>query len=64
MVNIMTNNNTSKTVREIVEENKGKEIHLFDSHGIWGELTLSEINIQYIPDVVKVDGNMVNMYIG
>lgn len=36
MVNIMTNNNTNKTVREIVEENKGKEIHLFDSQGIWG----------------------------
>lgn len=32
----MTNNNTNKTVREIVEENKGKEIHLFDSQGIWG----------------------------
>lgn len=27
---------TNKTVREIVEENKGKEIHLFDSQGIWG----------------------------
>lgn len=60
----MTNNNTNKTVREIVEENKGKEIHLFDSQGIWGELPLSEINMQHIPDVVRINGNIVNMYIG
>lgn len=64
MVNIMTNNNTNKTVREIVEENKGKEIHLFDSQGIWGELPLLEINMQHIPDAIEIDGNIVNMYIG
>ena len=57
-------NNTNKTVREIVEENKGKEIHLFDSQGIWRELPLSEINMQHIPDVVRINGNIVNMYIG
>lgn len=48
----MINNTNNKTVREIVEENKGKEIHLFDSQGIWGELPLSEINMQHIPDAV------------
>ena len=57
-------NNTNKTVREIVEENKGKEIHLFDSQGIWGEFPLSKINMQHIPDVVRINGNIVNMYIG
>lgn len=60
----MTNNNTNKIVREIVEENKGKEIHLLDSQGIWGELPLSETNMQHIPDAVEIDGNIVKMYIG
>lgn len=60
----MINNTNNKTVREIVEENKGKEIHLFDSQGIWGELPLSETNMQHIPDAVEIDGNIVNMYIG
>lgn len=60
----MISNTNNKTVREIVEENKGKEIHLFDSQGIWGELPLSEINMQHIPDAVEIDGNIVNMYIG
>lgn len=60
----MINNNTNKTVREIVEENKGKEIHLLDGQGIWGELPLSETNMHHIPDAVKIDGNIVNMYIG
>ena len=60
----MINNTNNKTVREIIEKNKGKEIHLFDSQGIWGELPLSETNMQHIPDVIKVDGNIVNMYIG
>ena len=60
----MINNTNNKTVREIIEKNKGKQIHLFDSQGIWGELPLSETNMQHIPDVIKVDGNIVNMYIG
>lgn len=57
-------NNKNKTVKEIVKENKDKEIHLFDSQGIWGELPLSEINMCHIPDVIKVNGNIINMYIG
>ena len=61
-------NNKNKTVREIVKENEGKEIHLysFDGWGIWRELLLSEINMRYIPNlvkVVKVNGNIVNICI-
>ena len=57
-------NNTNKTVRDIIKENKGKEIHLFDSQGIWEELPLSKINMQHIPDAVEINGNIINMYIG
>ena len=28
-----------KTVKQIIEENKGKEIHLLDEAGIWGRVT-------------------------
>lgn len=25
-----------KTVKQIIEENKGKEVHLLDEYGVWG----------------------------
>ena len=55
--------NANKTVGEIINENKGKEIHLIDGAGIWGELPLSETNMQHIPDRIDVIGNVINMYV-
>ena len=54
----------NKTVKEIIKENKGKEIHLIDNSGIWGELPLTENNMQHIPDEVEINGNIVKMYVG
>lgn len=53
----------NKTVKQIVEENKGKEIHLIDGMDVWGELPLTENNMQHIPDVVENNDNVVKMYI-
>lgn len=53
----------NKTVKQIMEENKGKEIHLIDGMGTWGELPLTENNTQHIPDAVEINDNVVKMYI-
>lgn len=53
----------NKTVKQIVEENKGKEIHLIDGAGIWGELPLTENNMQDMPDKVEINDKIVKMYI-
>lgn len=53
----------NKTVKQIVEENKGKEIHLIDGMGTWGELPLTENNMQHTPDAVEINDNVVKMYI-
>ena len=41
-----------KTVKQIIEENKGKEIYLLDEAGIWGELPLTENNLRHTPNAV------------
>ena len=54
----------NKTIKQIMEENKDKEIHLYDSCGFWGELPLTENNIQHTPDAVEVNDNVIKIYIG
>lgn len=53
----------NKTIKQIMEENKGKEIHLYDGACVFGELPLTENNINNIPDKVEINGNVVNIYI-
>lgn len=53
-----------KTIKQIIEENKGKEVHLYDIFGTWGELPLTENNMQHTPDAVEVNGNVIKIYIG
>ena len=31
-----------KTVKQIIEENKGKEVHLLDEYGVWGDCRLQK----------------------
>ena len=57
-------NMINKTIKQIIEENKDKEIHLYDSLGTWGELPLTENNIQHTPDAVEVNDNVIKIYIG
>ena len=52
-----------KTIKQIMEENKNKEIHLYDGTGVFGQLPLTENNINHIPDKVEINGNVVNIYI-
>jgi len=54
----------NKTIKQIVEENKNKEVHLYDSLGIWGELPLTENNMQHIPDAIEINDNVIKIYIG
>lgn len=54
----------NKTVGQIMEENKGKEIHLIDAMGVWGDLPLTENNMNHIPQAVEINENVVKMYIG
>lgn len=54
----------NKTIKQIIEENKDKEIHLYDCCGIWGELPLTENNIQHTPDAMEVNDNVIKIYIG
>ena len=53
----------NKTVKQIMEENKGKEIHLIDGMGTWGELPFTDNNMQHTPDAVEINDNVVKMYI-
>ena len=53
-----------KTVKQIIEENKGKEIHLLDEASIWGELQLTENNLQHTPNAVEINNHVVRIYIG
>ena len=53
-----------KTIKQIIEENKDKEVRLYDSLGVWGELPLTENNIQHTPDAVEINGNVIKIYIG
>lgn len=53
----------NKTVKQIIEENKDKEIHLIDEMGVWGELPLTENNMQHIPNAVEINDDVVKMYI-
>ncbi len=53
----------NKIIKQIMEENKDKKIHLYDSVGVFGELPLTENNINHIPDKVEINGNVVNIYI-
>lgn len=56
-----------KTIGQIMNENKGKEFHLYDCTGIWGELPLTEHNKHSIPDRIadriEKDGNVINFYV-
>lgn len=52
-----------KTVKQIIEENKGKEIYLLDEAGIWGELPLTENNLQHTPNAVEINDHVVRIYI-
>ena len=52
-----------KTVKQIIEENKGKEIHLLDETGIWGELPLTENNLRHTPNAVEINDYVVRIYI-
>lgn len=53
----------NKTIKQIMEENKGKEIHLYDGLGVFGELPLTKNNMNHYPDKVEINGDVVNMYI-
>ena len=55
---------TNKTIKQIIEENKDKEIHLYDFFGVWGELQLTENNIKHTPKTVEINGNVIKIYIG
>ena len=35
-------NMVEKTVKQIIEENKGKEVHLLDEYGVWGDCRLQK----------------------
>lgn len=52
-----------KTIGQIMNENKGKEFHLYDGTRIWGELPLTEHNKHSIPDRIEEDGNVMNFYV-
>lgn len=54
----------NKTIKQIIEENKNKEVHLYDKFGIWGELPLTENNMQHTPDGIEINCNVVKIYIG
>jgi hypothetical protein len=53
-----------KTVKQIIEENKGKEVHLLDEYGVWGELPLTENNLKQTPNAVEINDWVVRIYIG
>lgn len=53
----------NKTIKQIMEENKGKEIHLYDGAGVFGELPLTKNNMNHYPSEVEINGNVVNIYI-
>ena len=53
-----------KTVKQIIEENKGKEIHLLGEAGIWGELPVTEHNLQLTPNAVEINDFVVRIYLG
>lgn len=57
-------NMVEKTVKQIIEENKGKEIHLLDEAGIWGELPVTEHNLQLTPNAVEINDFVVRIYLG
>lgn len=44
-----------KTIKQIMEENK----NLYDDVGVFGELPLTENNINHIPDKVEINCNVV-----
>ena len=54
----------NKTIKQIIEENKDKEIHLYDRYGTWGELPLTENNMKHTPDEMEVNDNVIKIYIG
>lgn len=54
----------NKTIKQIIEENKDKEVHLYDTFGTWGELPLTENNIQHTPDAIEINDNVIKIYIG
>ena len=57
-------NMVEKTVKQIIEENKGKEVHLLDEYGVWGELPLTENNLKQTPNAVEINDWVVRIYIG
>ena len=52
------------TVKQIIEENKEKEIHLLDFYETWGELPLTEHNLRLTPDAVEINDYVVRIYLG
>lgn len=57
-------NMVNKTIKQIVKENKDKEVHLYDTFGTWGELPLTENNMQHTPDAIEINDNVIKIYIG
>lgn len=57
-------NMVEKTVKQIIEENKGKEVHLLDEYGVWGELPLTENNLKQTVNAVEINDWVVRIYIG
>lgn len=53
-----------KTVKQIIEENKDKEVHLLDEYGVWGELPLTENNLKQKPNAVEINDWVIRIYIG
>ena len=54
----------NKTIKQIIEENPDKEIHLYDRFGTWGELPLTENNISRTPNEIEVNNSVIKMWIG
>lgn len=54
----------NKTIKQIIKENPGKEIHLYDILGVWGELPLTENNISGTPDEIEINDSVIKIWIG
>lgn len=54
----------NKTIKQIMEENPDKEIHLYDRLGFWGELPLTENNMNNTPDAIEVNDSVIRIWIG
>lgn len=53
-----------ETIKQIIEKNPNKEVHLYDIFGTWGELPLTENNLNQIPDTIEINDSAIRFYVG